>query len=268
MLWMFFRYPSHHFKTMTNLFNLKGRVALVTGSSRGIGRTIAIELANAGATVAVHGVRQSENLASIQSEIHAKGGQSVAVTGDIGDSNGVVGIVRACRETCGAPDILVLNASVQAYMPLEDFSATEFDREIAANLRSAFELVRAFLPDMKAKGWGRILSIGSVNQWKPSPRLPVYAAIKSALANFVVHCARQYSQYGITVNNLAPGVIVTDRNAKALSDQEYSEQLRTNIPAGRFGMPEDCAGLALLLCSDAGAYITGEDITVDGGMHL
>lgn len=253
---------------MTNLFNLKGRVALVTGSSRGIGRAIALALAEAGATVAVHGVRRSENLTSIQSQIQANGGKAVAVTGNIGDSGSVAGIVNACRETCGAPDILVLNASVQAYMPIEEISVAEFDREIAANLRSAFELVRAFLPDMKAKGWGRILSIGSVNQWKPSPRLPVYAAIKSALANFIVNCALQYSRYGITANNLAPGVITTDRNAKALSDQEYSEQLRTNIPAGRFGTPEDCAGLALLLCSDAGAYITGEDIAVDGGMHL
>jgi glucose 1-dehydrogenase len=253
---------------MMKLFNLKGRVALVTGSSRGIGRSIALALAEAGATVAVHGIRQSENLLSIQNEIRANGGQAVAVTGDIGDSSDVAGIVQACRETCGAPDILVLNASAQAYMPLDEFSAAEFDKEFAANVRSAMELVRAVLPNMKAKGWGRILSIGSVNQWKPSPRLPVYAATKSALANFIIYCARHYSSFGITANNLAPGVITTDRNAEALSDQEFSDKLLAGIPAGRFGTPEDCAGLALLLCSDAGAYITGEDIAVDGGMRL
>ena len=252
---------------MMNLFDLYGRVALVTGSSRGIGRAIALALAEAGASVAVHGISQGSSLISTHSEIQSMGVHSVVVTGDIGHSNDVAKIVKTCRETCGAPDILVLNASAQAYMPLDEFSVEEFDKEFSANLRSAFELVQAFVPDMKAKGWGRILSIGSVNQWKPSPRLPVYAATKSALANFMVSCARNYSQYGITANNLAPGVITTDRNRDALADHDFSETLRTEIPAKRFGRPEDCAGLALLLCSDAGAYITGADIAVDGGLR-
>jgi len=251
-----------------HLFNLTGRVALVTGSSRGIGRAIALALAEAGATLALHGTRPGAALDSTLREIEASGGRAVTLTGDIGDSNGVADIVTACREACGAPDILVLNASVQAYMPLEEFSAVEFDRETAANLRSAFEFIRAFLPDMTARGWGRVLSIGSVNQWKPSPRLPLYAATKAAQVNLITGCARHNAASGVTFNNLAPGVITTDRNAGALANQAYKDQILAAIPAGRFGTPADCAALALLLCSDAGAYITGEDIAVDGGMRL
>jgi len=253
---------------MNELFDLKGHVALVTGSSRGIGRAIALALARAGASMAVHGVRPGENLTAAHNEIQALGVPTVELTGDLSDSKDVEKIIHDCRVFCGAPDILVLNASIQTYMPIEEFSAEEFEKEFASNVRSAFELVHAFLPDMKAKGWGRILSIGSVNQWKQSPRLPVYAATKSALANFMVSCARHNSRYGITANNLAPGVITTDRNRDALSDRDFSEHLRATIPAGRFGTPEDCAGLALLLCSNAGAYITGEDIAIDGGMHF
>ena len=253
---------------MDSPFDLKGRRALVTGSSRGIGRAIALALAKAGASVVVHGVKHSEKLDSTVSEIRALGVESAALAGDLGISKEVAALALACRKSFGAPDILVLNASVQSYMPLEEFSAEEFEREYATNLRSSIELVKEFLPDMKARKWGRILSIGSVNQWTPSPRLPVYASTKAAQANFILSCARHNSQFGITANNLAPGVIVTDRNREALSDQDFSDKVMAGIPAGRFGAPEDCAGLALLLCSDAGGYITGTDIAVDGGMRL
>lgn len=253
---------------MNPLFNLKGRTALVTGSSRGIGRAIALELARAGADLLVHGTRPGESLDSAAAEIGATGSKAVALTGDLGDAGETEQLIRACRETAGAPDIVVLNASVQSYMPLEAFAPGEFEREFAVNVRSAFQLVRAFLPEMKAKGWGRLLSIGSVNQWMPSPRLPVYAATKAALANFMLGCARAYAGHGITANNIAPGVIVTGRNREALADAAFRARALEGIPAGRFGTPGDCAGLALLLCSDAGAYITGTDIAVDGGMRL
>jgi len=251
-----------------DMFNLKGRVALVTGSSRGIGRAIALALAEAGAAVAVHGVKPGAKLDSAAEEVCKLGVKSAALTGDLSSSKEVAALAKSCRETLGSPDILVLNASVQSYMPLEEFSAEEFEREYNTNVRSSMELVKEFLPEMRTRKWGRILSIGSVNQWRQSPRLPVYASTKSALANFMVSCARHNSQFGITANNLAPGVIVTDRNREALADQEFSDKILASVPAGYFGAPEDCAGLALLLCSDAGRYITGEDIAVDGGMRL
>ena len=115
---------------------------------------------------------------------------------------------------------------------------------------------------------GRVVALGSVNQWRQSPRLPIYAATKSAISNLIQNCARKYAADGITFNTIAPGVIATDRNTEALADQEIVEKLLTVIPAKRFGLAEDCAGIALLLASDAGSYITGCDIPVAGGMQL
>lgn len=250
------------------LFDLTGRVALVTGSSRGIGRAIALALGRAGASVAVHGVKPGAQLEAVTAEIRQGGGQAASVTGDLGCSAEVAALAGQCRQALGAPDILVLNASIQHYMPIESFSPAEFEREYAVNVRSCIELVQEFLPDMKARRWGRILAIGSVNQWTPAPRLPVYASTKAALANFMLSCARHQTQFGITANNLAPGVILTDRNREVLADEEFSRKVLAGIPAGRFGQPEDCATLALLLCSEAGSYISGADIPVDGGMSL
>ena len=165
-------------------------------------------------------------------------------------------------------DILVLNASAQAYMTVEDFDAAEFEREYRTNVQSTFELVKAFLPGMRERRFGRIIALGSVNQHRPSPRLAVYAGTKAAQANLILGLARDNAEFGITANNVAPGVITTDRNSAVLSDAKKAEEIRKVIPAGRFGTAEDCAGLILLLASEAGSYITGEDITIDGGMHL
>ena len=153
-------------------------------------------------------------------------------------------------------------------MTVEDFEENEFVREYAVNLKSSFELIKAALPHMKSQKWGRVLSIGSVNQWKQNPRLSVYSTTKSAQVNLVMNCAREYAEYGITFNNLAPGVISTDRNAEALANESIRKKLFTMIPAARFGKTEDCVGPALMLCSEAGSYITGADIPVTGGMHL
>jgi NAD(P)-dependent dehydrogenase (short-subunit alcohol dehydrogenase family) len=224
--------------SVKKLFDLNGRKALVTGSSRGIGRAIALALAEAGAAVAVHGVKRGAVMDEALAEIKALGGaEPVGLEGDLGVKAGLDKLIASCREAFGAPDILVLNASIQAYMPLEDFEPEEFDKEYSTNLKSAFVLVKEFLPDMKAKGWGRVLSIGSVNQWRQSPRLPIYASSKSALANFMVYCSRNYSRFGITSNTLAPGVIVTDRNREVLKDKDFSDKLLESVPVGRFGAP-------------------------------
>jgi NAD(P)-dependent dehydrogenase (short-subunit alcohol dehydrogenase family) len=249
---------------LQKMFNLNGRKALVTGSSRGIGKAIAMTLAQAGAQVFVHGSHPGEKLDAAVKEICDSGGSATAVSADLGCES----TVKQLIEQISNIDILVLNASVQSYQPVEEFTTEEFDRQYAVNLRSAFQLIQAVVPEMKNRHWGRLLAIGSVNQYTPSPRLPIYSTTKSALANLMINCARQYAPYGITANNLAPGVICTDRNTDALKDEAYKMTLLKMIPAGRFGSVEDCAGLALLLCSDAGSYITGADIPVTGGMHL
>ncbi|MFA7230581.1 MAG: SDR family oxidoreductase [Victivallaceae bacterium] len=249
------------FKT---IFNLAGHRALITGSSRGIGRTLALTLASAGAEVIVHGSRNDENLKHTVAEVKAINTQSTGIAADLSSSAAVKKLIA----TAGKIDILVLNASAQSYQTVEDFTPAELERQYEINIRSSFELIQAVLPLMKKQRWGRILAIGSVNQYKPSPRLAIYSTTKAALNNLIMNCAKQYAASGITFNNLAPGVILTDRNADVLKDAEFSQKILGMIPAGRFGDVSDCAGLALVLCSDAGSYITGTDIPVAGGMQL
>jgi NAD(P)-dependent dehydrogenase (short-subunit alcohol dehydrogenase family) len=129
-------------------------------------------------------------------------------------------------------------------------------------------MIQVLAPPMQAEKWGRILSIGSVQEAKPHPDMLVYAASKAAQTNMIQNLSRMLAPDGITANNLAPGVITTDRNVDALSDSAYAEKVRSWIPAGILGSPDDCAGAALLLCSEAGRYITGQNLFVDGGMGL
>jgi NAD(P)-dependent dehydrogenase (short-subunit alcohol dehydrogenase family) len=250
------------------MFNLTGKAALITGSSRGIGRAIALKFAEAGANVIVHGSRSGEKLSQTVAEINSAGGKAVEIAADLSESRQVAHLVEEAVNTFGGIDILVLNASIQSYMTVEEFDELEFEKEYAVNLKSSFELIKAALPHMKTQKWGRVLSIGSVNQWKQNPRLSIYSTTKSAQVNLIMNCAREYSRYGITFNNLAPGIISTDRNRDALSNEEVRQRLLKAVPAARIGNSEDCVGPALMLCSEAGAYITGADLPVTGGMHL
>lgn len=249
---------------LKNIFNLHGKRALVTGSSRGIGHAVAMLLAEAGAHVIFHGLEKSGKLEQSLATAAARGFSCEAAEADISTEAGV----RHLAAAAGNVDILVLNASAQSYMTVEDFNYDEFDREFHANVRASIELIRAFLPGMRDRGFGRIISLGSVNQYRPAARLSVYAATKAAQNNVIMGVARVYAKYGITANNIAPGVIATDRNREVLSNEAAAAQIMGLIPSARFGTAEDCAALALLLASDAGSYINGADIPVDGGMHL
>jgi len=253
---------------MNSIFDLTGKTALITGSSRGIGHAMAIVFAQAGAKVIVHGNRPSKKLDESVEEIKKNGGKAVGIAADLSKGEQVDELLEKSSKAFGGIDILILNASIQSYMTVEDFEEEEFQREYDVNLKSSFVLIKAVLPNMKAKRWGRVLTIGSVNQWKQSPRLAIYSTTKSAQVNLVMNCAREYAEYGITFNNLAPGVIVTDRNAETLADESVCQRLFNMIPAARLGNSEECVGPALMLCSEAGSYITGADIPVTGGMHL
>lgn len=245
-------------------FSLKGKRAFVTGSSRGIGKAIAYALADAGAHVIFHGTKESPALQETVSGANANGWSTDVVTGDLGNADDLETIIAAV----GSADILILNASAQKYGTLEAFTPDEFETHFSVNVKASLRLIQAFLPAMQEKKFGRVIAIGSVNQWKQSPRLVIYSATKSALSNVMQNCARKYAADRITFNTIAPGVMETDRNKEALSDAVTVEKLLTVIPAKRFGTAEDCAGAALLLSSDAGAYITGVDIPVAGGMQL
>ncbi len=169
----------------------------------------------------------------------------------------------------GYVDILVLNASVQFRRRWDEpISRDEFDQQVVVNLRSAYELIQLLAPSMIERQWGRIVTVGSVQQYRPSPAMPPYAALKAALENLARNLAKQLAPHGVTVNNLSPGVIATERNAAVLEDTAYRQRVLDAIPMHRMGEADECAGAALLLCSPAGSYITGIDLPVDGGLRL
>lgn len=242
------------------MFNLTGKRALVTGSTQGIGYEIARVLRAYGAEVYIHCSRDEVKARTIAAELKS----DLWVTGDLGDSE----CVKRIFEKTGALDIVVANASVQFRAPWNEISAEEFERQINVNLRSTLELMQSYLPAMQAKKWGRFLAVGSVQQYRPHMHMAVYAASKCAIQSLVHNVAKQVAKDGVTVNSLVPGVIATPRNNEALSDAEYAKAVLSGIPAGFAGQPSDCAGAALLLCSDAGRYITGIELPVDGGMKL
>jgi NAD(P)-dependent dehydrogenase (short-subunit alcohol dehydrogenase family) len=247
-------------------FDLGGRTALVTGSTRGIGRAIAEVFVKHGALVAVHGRDRGEAeaaAASIGPENRVN-----AFAADLGEPAAADGLVAAVAERIGPVDILVVNASAQIRRSFLEISASELNGQVAVNLSATVALLQAVLPGMAERRWGRVLTIGSVQQVRPSPTLAIYAALKSAQANLARNLAKQYAGRGVTVNNLAPGLIDTDRNADIKGDADAYAAIIARIPAGLAGAVEDCAWPALLLCSDAGRYVTGADLMVDGGLHL
>jgi glucose 1-dehydrogenase len=249
-------------------FDLTGRVALVTGSSRGIGRAIALGLAECGAAVAVHGARRSEEAKEVAQAIASRGVRATIVAADLADPAQCRRLIPEAAGALGPVDILVLNASAEIRRDWLEIGDDDFDAQVAANFKAPLLLLQAALPAMAARGFGRVVSLGSIQEVKPNPRLAVYAALKSAQTNMIVNLARQYATSGITLNNLAPGAIATDRNAAVLADPDYRTRVEAQIPARRIGAPEDCVGACLLLCSEAGAYINGSTLFVDGGWHV
>ena len=253
---------------MSKRFDLTGRRALVTGARRAIGRAIALGLAEHGAAVAIHHLAEPEEAGAVVAEAERLGARAVAVAADIGEAGACRRLVEETRERLGGLDILVINASIEFITPYAEISADAFAQQVDTNLRSTMELVQAAVPAMQSRGWGRVVAIGSIQQVKPHPGMFVYAATKAAQLNMMRNLARQAAGSGVTFNNLAPGAIATPRNQGQLADPAYKARVEAQIPVGRLGTPEDLVGAAILLCSDAGSYINGADLFVDGGFHV
>ena len=244
---------------------LKGKVAFVTGSSRGIGRAAALELAAAGCTLIFHGTAPSAALDSAAAEA---GNDSLKLTADFSDLQAVELLAEKLIKEQMVPEILVLNASVQSYTGLGNFDAAEYLRMFNTNVESSCILLHRLLPEMRKKMWGRVIFVGSVNGTKPASRLALYGSTKAALMNIAQTAAVENAPFNITVNTILPGVIETDRNAKALSDPEFAAMLKEKVPMHRFGTAEECGELIAFLASESASYITGAEIPIAGGLQL
>ncbi len=240
------------------------KTAFVTGSSRGIGRAIAIRLAQDGYKVIVHGAENIAKAEETKRIIEQKGGVAEVIISDLTD----IEKTRALCESIRAVDVLVLNASLQYRTPWQEITTKACYEQLNCNFVSSMLLIQAVAPHMQKNAWGRIVTIGSVQEAKPHPDMLVYSASKAAQTNMMKSLSLQLAKDGITVNNVAPGVIYTDRNVEALSDPVYAQKVTDSIPVGFYGEPEDCAGIVSLLCSDEGRYITGQNIFVDGGKSV
>jgi NAD(P)-dependent dehydrogenase (short-subunit alcohol dehydrogenase family) len=241
------------------------RWALVTGAARGIGRAIANGLAGAGVHVVLHDRPGSGQLAEALEEIRDAGGQAHAVAADLEAAEQCGRLAREALALAGRIDILVLNASMELRGDWRAATEADMDLQFAVNLRSSLLLLKNLVPPMLERRFGRVLSIGSIQEEKPNPDMMVYAACKAAQANVMRNLARRHGGEGVTFNTLAPGAIATERNAAALADESYRARVAAQIPAGRLGTPSDVVPAALLLCSDAAGYINGTTIAVDGG---
>jgi NAD(P)-dependent dehydrogenase (short-subunit alcohol dehydrogenase family) len=197
-----------------------------------------------------------------------RGGRGTSILADLRDPGACHALISEVTTRLGPIDILVLNASTEIRADWLAIRRDDFDAQVAVNLASSLLLLQNVVPGMADRGWGRVVSIGSIQEAKPNPQLVVYAALKAAQTNMIVNLARQYAERGVTFNNLAPGAIGTERNAAVLEDAAYRVRVEAQIPAHRIGSPSDCVGACQLLCSDAGAYISGSTLFVDGGWHV
>ncbi|MCB1246849.1 MAG: 3-oxoacyl-[acyl-carrier-protein] reductase [Acidimicrobiia bacterium] len=242
------------------------RVAIVTGSSRGIGRAIALELAGRGVAVAVNYASNRDRADDVVGEIVDTGGSAMVVGADVGEEAAVAAMFEAVSEGLGAPSILVNNAGITDDGLLMRMSVDQWDRVIATNLRSAFLCTKAALRPMIRAKWGRIINISSVSGVAGNPGQGNYAASKAGMIGFTKSVAKEVGSRGITVNAVAPGFITTDMT-DALGDA-VTDAAANQIAVGRLGAPEEVASVVGYLASDGASYVTGQTIVVDGGLAL
>ncbi|MBW4026714.1 MAG: 2-dehydro-3-deoxy-D-gluconate 5-dehydrogenase KduD [Acidobacteria bacterium] len=244
-------------------FQLKGKNALVTGSSRGLGAAIALALAEAGANVALHG--SSSVPARLVESITKTGARYLVLTGDLRQQELCPVLVEQTIAGLGGIDILVNNAGTIRRSPAVDFSMTDWMEVLQTNLTSVFQLSQAAGRHMLKQGSGKIINIASLLSFQGGVTVPSYAAAKGGVAQLTKALANEWASKGVQVNAIAPGYMETD-NTKALrDDQNRSRQILERIPAGRWGSPQDVAGAAVFLASAASNYINGHILAVDGG---
>ena len=244
--------------------NLSNRVAIVTGSGRGLGRAIALKLAEIGATVVVNDIGETSPVGSVAEEIKTMGGQSLAVMADVSSSADVTRLVEETVAAYGKVDILVNNAGITRDHLIIRMSDEDWDKVLSVDLRSAFLCSRAVLRHMIKQRWGRIISIASIVGLVGNPGQANYASAKAGIIGFTRTIAKEVAARGITANAIAPGFIDTEMTQRL--EENWKQQLKKQIPLGYFGSPRDVAEAVAFLASEEARYITGQVLSVDGGM--
>jgi 2-deoxy-D-gluconate 3-dehydrogenase len=244
-------------------FRLDGKLALVTGSASGLGRAIAIALAEAGATVACHGNRRSADKTSRQ--IRSMGREAQTFTADLGGSSGADSLYEAVSAAMGAPDILVNNAGTIYRDAAEAYESQAWMNVMQVNLNSVFRLCQFAGREMLKQRQGKIINIASLLSFQGGIRVPAYAASKGGMAQLTKALANEWADRNVQVNAIAPGYFRTENTSALQTDEIRNRQILERIPASRWGEPEDIAGAAVFLASPASSYINGEVLVVDGG---
>jgi NAD(P)-dependent dehydrogenase (short-subunit alcohol dehydrogenase family) len=262
---------------MAEHFGMAGRRALITGASLSIGRSLALAFADHGASIAIHYSATADRAfghpdaaQETLDQVKTRGVGACLVEADLARAGAGRDVVAHAVAGLGGVDILVVCASIQSRTPFVSITAEQMERQIQINFRATVELLQAALPPMQERGWGRVLTIGSINQLRPDPDLAIYAALKSAQHNLCINLARQYAPFNVMINNLSPGIVETERNRWRRQDAEEWRRIQAMAAGaiGRAAQPDEMVGAAVLLCSDAASYIAGIDLLVTGGSHL
>jgi len=251
---------------VNSLFDITGRLAFVTGSSRGLGNALAVGLAEAGARVVLHG-RDAAALAAAQERLTAiTGEETPAVSFDVTDQAAVSDGVAALVAEHGIPDVLVNNAGIQRRAPFNDFDPADWDDIVAANLSSAFYVSQQITRGMAERGSGKVINIGSVQSMLARQTIAPYSATKGGLVMLTKGMAADLARFNIQVNAISPGYFATEMNKALVEDEAFNAWVINRTPAQRWGKFEELVGTLVYLASDASSFVSGQNIFVDGGM--
>jgi gluconate 5-dehydrogenase len=247
------------------MFRLDGKVALITGSTRGLGFAMAEAMVSAGAHVVING-RSEDSVTATAAELDLDGRSASGIVFDVADIDAAIAAVDTVVERHGAIDILVNNAGINHRAPIADFGDDDWRRVLGVNLDGPFVLSRAAARHMTAAGRGRILMTASIMGTVARPTIPAYVTSKAGLVGMTKALAVELAPHGITVNGIGPGYVATEMNTALVNDRDFNEMVVSRTPVGRWGRPEEIAAAAVFLASDEASYITGQTLLVDGGM--